>query len=387
MNKNSASFPKRRVLILSYANWEGISRIPYLLSQSGFEVEVLAQPTSYIAHSNWISRLIPAPAELDALLKMVRSMSDAGELTHDWIIVGDDTLLCALGERRNESWARALLPCSGVDSQIDFIVSKVSFIKQASELGVAVPAFHLCDNTEQLKAAADALGWPLVVKQDEGFGGIGVTIASDVNALLNTDFSAGPVIAQAFVEGVTGSAAAIYDKGRLVCFFSYRRKRTWGKLGPSTAVEFRIYPELQEYLEKLGKLSAFHGLCGIEFIEDQATGKAVILEQNFRPTLSVFLGKRVGVDLMEILQRFPINHANPVKAVTQRDGHDEVPLFPGDVIRALDEGDLKCLLRWAFTPTWWKEMNWHDRRLVAYNSRLILARGRKRLSDFIRKKS
>lgn len=360
-----------RILIASHANWEGISRLPCLLSQADCSVDLVSPVDTFITHSSYVSTHFAAPQEMSACLTFLQTHLVQHGDNYAWVIVGDDPLLCALGKRRSETWARQLLPCLADDRAIDFLVSKLDFLVQAKAAGLPLPEFFLYEDQTALLAAADSLGYPLVVKQREGFGGKTVSIVSDLAALKQLSFD-DSVIAQAFIPGPLGSAAAYFDHGRLVGFFSYFRHRTWGQKGASTAVSFHSFEGLESMLEALGKNAGFHGLCGVDFIQHAQTGKVVLLEQNFRPTLTVLLGRRAGVDLSALIQQTlaGIHQALPVRQKAMH-GAPSVPLFPIDILRAIDERDVRGFLRWLVKPSYWSEMNWHDRRLLAYHVRYV----------------
>ena len=81
----------------------------------------------------------------------------------------------------------------------------------------------------------------------------------------------------------------------------------------------------------------------------------------------MLLGPRVGVDFSRLLRR-DNDPAKPRAPVLQDPAvRDLVPLFPTDVLRAISEHDLPGLLRWLVHPGWWRELGWHDRRLLAHN--------------------
>jgi glutathione synthase/RimK-type ligase-like ATP-grasp enzyme len=359
-----------RVLIISHANWEGLSRLPRLLKSAGCEVSLIAPSRNFIAHSSCIHHYYPAPENLDACLVFLQEHLALHAAEYQWIIVGDDPLLYGLGKLRAHAWARKIMPCTDDDRCIDFIVSKIGFIQTCAQAGLRVPYFQICSSHQDLQQAATRLGWPLVIKQSEGFGGNAVAIVPDAAALAHVPIEQ-KVIAQAFVPGRVGSAAALFRHGKLLCYFSYFRSRTWGALGVSTAIQIHALPELAGILRQLGNCSGFHGLCGIDFIEHQDTKQLYLLEQNFRPTLTLPLGKRAGVDFCQAISDFLKQEQADFSPLQQSRHGAIVPLFPGDILRALDAKDWKGLLKWLCYPHWWSEMGWQDARLLTYNFRYI----------------
>lgn len=359
-----------RVLVLNHANWEGLSRLPYLLHQAGCEVDVMCPRANFVAHSAWISRHIEVPSEIDGMLAAVRHRLHKHAARYDWVIVGDDPLLYALSQRRHQAWARRALPCSPDDACIDFMASKLVFAARTHAHGLPVPAFRPCNNLGELRQAASELGYPLVVKQSEGWGGLAVRVLENASELESVPIGKA-VIAQAYVRGQVLSAVALYNRGTLTGYYSYLRKRTWGPRGISTIVQFTPHRELESILDGLGRLSRYHGLCGIDLIVEEGSGRLVLLEQNFRPTLTILLGAQVGVDLARLLHGLLSN--TPVQqAHTQRpDARHAVSLFPGEMLRAIDQIDFIGLLRFLLHPRSWASLSWHDLPLLRYNLRYL----------------
>ncbi|MFZ6774914.1 ATP-grasp domain-containing protein [Undibacterium sp. SXout7W] len=367
-----------QVLIVCHAFWEGLSRLPALLQKAGCGVHVFGPPGNYVGRSRFISHHHLCSSNADIAIAELQTHLSRADVVYDWIVIGDDPLLYALEKRRSEAWVQALFPSRQGHDGIDFITSKASFIQRCQEQGIRVPAFDICHDHHALTTAAQRLGWPLVVKEAQGYAGLTVSIAKSSADLSNIRCDDG-VIAQQFIEGRVGSAAAIYRHGQLIAWFSYYRARTWGDLGPSAAVEFKYFPQLESMLRKLGQLSGFHGMCGIDFIEQQETGDIVLLEQNFRPTLTMDLGRYVDVDFVAAIQCMLARDQDAISSVSDAallwqqstTKKPVLPLFPQDVFRALDAGDMKGLFQWCIQPRWWREMNWHEPGLLLFNLRQI----------------
>jgi ATP-grasp domain len=347
-------------------------------------VEAFASPKSFLAHSRFVRQLHAREANPSDFAEQLGEFVQRHGASYAKIIIGDDPLLWELAKRRGMPWARALLPCSGTDKEIDFIISKVDFIRDCMAHGIPVPPSIVCRSAEEVRAAALSIGFPLVLKHDQGYAGEGVQIIHSLQALEKVTLTSDLVI-QKFIDGQICSAAVVYKQGRLVGYFSYMRSRTWGPLGASTAITYRVFPELQKILQDLGDISHFDGQCGIDFMLERTTSKVLILEQNFRPTLTMLLGKRVGVDFSAILRRWD---EPPEPSLLQDPAvYSEIPLFPADIVRAISERDGLVLLRWLLHPLWLKELNWHDRRLLGHNFRYIFIFIKNKITRFLKRHS
>jgi predicted ATP-grasp superfamily ATP-dependent carboligase len=358
-----------KVLIVASVNWEGISRTPYLFSRAGWVVDVFTSPAFFLAKSSFVSKIHVAGESPSQLVDQLKSFLQLHDEKYDKILLGDDPLIWELASRRDEPWARELLPCAADDETIDFLIFKTNFIQGCSKNDIPIPPSFVCGNADQVRHAVREIGFPLILKRNQGHSGEGVRVVHSERELDGLDMKSA-VVVQKLIEGKICSAAALYKEGALLGFYSYFRSRTWGPLGSSTAVEFHVFPQLRDVLERLGRISKFDGLCGIDFMHEESTSRIYILEQNFRPTLTMLLGTKVGVDFIALLRNRDRPAALPM--VQDPTVHAVVPLFPSDIVRAISQRDFRILLRWLVDPRWIREACWHDRKLLAHNFSYIV---------------
>ena len=376
------SSPAPRVLIASASDWEGLSRAPWLYASAGWHVEAFTSAATFLAHSSHVRRLHAVEAEPSVFADQLGAFVQAHASAYDKIVIGDDPLLWEIARRRAQPWARALLPCSGSDAAINFMISKLDFIRGCGAHGIPVPRSIICHSAEEVRAAAQEVGFPLVLKQDQGYAGEGVRVVHSLAELQGMG-TATEVLVQAFVDGQICSAAVLYRQGELAGFFSYLRSRTWGALGASTAIRFRVFPQLQEILEKLGRITQFDGQCGVDFMVERGSGRLLVLEQNFRPTLTMLLGKHVGVDFCDLLRRW--NTPGTDQPMQDATVSREIAFFPTDIVRALSERDYPVLLRWLIDPRWMRQASWHDGTLLRHNLRYILNFATNKLTRYMKR--
>ncbi len=362
---------KRRVLIANHANWEGISRLPYLLSSAGFLVDVISPKNNFIAHSSFLENHYPVENRIESIIEFLKHHLSLHQNIYDRVIIGDDPLLYALCKICHEAWAKKIIPCNLDITSVDFVSSKIEFITQAHQHGIRVPDFEICTTQNQLNYAVERLGFPVVLKKSEGFGGESVFFIKNREAF-DCFFFTEPVVAQQFIKGKTVSVSALYDHGTLGAYYSYYRHRTQGSFGVTTAVEFKKFQELENILKTLGDISGFHGICGIDLLEDGLSGKLYLLEKNFRPTLTILIGKYVNVDFISLIKQNSegLKFIDPIRQIDKPG--KVVAMFPGDMLRAIGEVDFLGLARWVLFPNYWRQLCWYDFKLLKFNSKLII---------------
>ena len=361
-----------RVLIVTYARWEGLSRLPELLHQAGCEISVLGVQGNYPSLSVYIRKMYLSPDDANAVVSDLNIHLQERPEKYDWVVIADDALLLALTKRRDEAWVQQHFPGIADQRMADFVSSKAVFYDECRQRGISVPDFEVCTTQAELINAANRLGFPLLLKDIPGITGQAARVIPDALALEAFTIRSG-LIVQKLIQGRVGSVAAVYRYGKPISWFSYYRTRSTGAFGPSAAIQYQVFSGLDEALRLLGQISGFHGLCGVDFVEEAGTGKLFLLEQNFRPTLTACLGRRVGVDMARAIPAmFDIDYLSHYPFPQQAENnHKIVPLFPQDVLRAIDAGDYVGLLKWLCYPLWWRELRLHEPVIFLHNLRQI----------------
>ena len=139
---------------MAYSNWEGLARTPSLYRSAGWVVEVFTRPRSFLSQTSNAEHIHLGSYALDDFVEDLRRLLERQEHRYGKVVLADDPLLWELGRRRAESWARALLPCAPTDQAIDFLTSKISFIRDCAAAGLPVPRSHICSGRDAMRISA-----------------------------------------------------------------------------------------------------------------------------------------------------------------------------------------------------------------------------------------
>jgi len=177
----------------------------------------------------------------------------------------------------------------------------------AQAAGVAVPV-TLAQNSLDLDAVAETVGYPAVVKPSRGSGRVGVSVCGSP-AELESAFESvqerhGKPLVQEFIpNGGEVGVYTLYDwSSELVGLTVQRRLRTNPPSGgPSTLRETVENPELVDLATDLFDELEWSGVAMAEFRYDARTGEPKLLEINPRLWGSLALSVRAGVDFPAIL--------------------------------------------------------------------------------------
>lgn len=356
------------VLLAATLDWAGTARLPQAFAEAGCDVVVHAPRGHLVTTSRFVQQVLDAPHDLEGHLLSLQRLMTQRQFTH--CVACDEPLLYALAVRRDQTWTQPLLPTPASGSHLDFVISKLIFPTTCARAGLPVPETRIHTDPALLAASAEAIGYPLMVKLARGYGGKEVQrieALPELNRLLAGWPAATPVVLQEFVAGHSGSCCALWVRGELKAWFGFHSVRTWpDAVSPSTVVQLVDRPALEPVLRAIGRLSAFHGLGGIDFIE-RPDGSFVLTEQHARPIPQFVLAGHAGIDLGRALRALVADDAKaPLQSPSiAAEETPPIPLFPQEAFRMIGEGHTRQLARWRTDRHYRRQLFRDDRPLFA----------------------
>jgi glutathione synthase/RimK-type ligase-like ATP-grasp enzyme len=358
------------ILVACASEWLAPARLPRVLSRAGAHVVAFCPRAWPLAQTRFVDEVIDAPPLLDAYVEALRD--HLADVTYDWVLIVDDPLLEALAARKGEPWLDGVLPIAAAHPWSRVLASKAAFCALAAAARLPVPPSRTCRSLDEARAAAAALGLPMMLKTSSGFAGLGVRLVRDqveldaAFAALADPAGATPLVAQRFVAGPIGNTVVLYDRGVPICWMSAFKVRTWpGPFGPSSARQFMSHADVEPIVRAVGAASAYHGFCALDWVLDE-NGRLQIIELNARPVPTIHMGRLAGVDfsraVRELLAGVP--RVQPPRPRAAR----IIPMFPEDVWRAASENTLS-LATWLPWPGRFTDVPWHDPPLLLHHLR------------------
>lgn len=300
-----------RLMIFSHKNWVGVSRLPFALKQAGFKVGVVCPAGSYLSSTGYADykltyELVAGREEIYKTLQ--RAFRD---WQPDFVIPGDDPALWFLhnaSARAAEIIEAPYLNTIGLSlcnpELRRTLEQKTALGVIADTLGIDFPAQLISPSLEDTVAFAQRHGFPVVLKRDYTYAGVGVFICRDLQALRETyaavsekakleqdDFSV-----QRYVAGIPASVSFSALNGKLLAAFAFYAEATRSATGFTSIARIMENPTMIEAAGKLVGFFGFSGFGGIDLILDD-TNRPWLLEINPRPTPTSHLGSLVGADL------------------------------------------------------------------------------------------
>lgn len=230
---------------------------------------------------------------------------------------------------------------------LDLAFDKAKTLELAAAAGVPTPPTVVPERWQDADEAAEALGYPLVIKSrysnfctgTDWISGRGSDYARDSDelaaALARLDRRQPPPILQRFVAGHGAAVFVLLDRrGTLRASFAHRRLRdvrptgSGSVLRESVAIDPILLDRSLELLRRMG----WWGIAMVEYRMEEGTGEALLMEVNGRFWGSLQLATDSGVNFPRLLAEVALG--GTPRTPTCREGV-AVRWWLGDLLRTL----------------------------------------------------
>ena len=367
----------RVLLLVEQRYWFAAASLPPLLRDAGLSVDVVCRPGCLVAKSRHVDRRILVDGDESAYFDAVRRYLTEHRTRYAWVVPVTDTDVRGLAHRSREPWAADILPARRDAEVIEALLDKPSMERLLQRAGVTVPASAPIADAADAVAFGARHGWPIMLKPVDGVGGGGVVIlrsADDAIEAVDRIAASYPLLmVQSFVPGPVASCQVVFDRGEPLGWATSYKRRTWpGPYGPSSAITFAEIPGVAEMLPLLGAALGFHGALTIDLIVDERSGQPVVIEVNARPAGIMSRGRHGGVDFAAALRQMLFG----VEARSHTRGTRRsvtAGLYPQDLVRCIDEGELAPLRDWLALATL-ADVPWTDPAVFMSSTRFLFSR-------------
>jgi hypothetical protein len=275
-----------------------------LLTRAGFAVDVISNNTAFKRSDAVREYVLAKKRDL-----LVRTAAEKIKTEYSLVVIGDDaTLGVILNSDLSREQKLRLLPVLS-EKNFDHIFSKIGLSLALEENGISTPDYRIARNEDELNRAAQALGYPLLVKLDSSAGGMGIFECldeADVKDLRKT-LKPYPVLVQRKLKGVEVSLEAFYRNGELVHFAYSVPAKSKYRFGPTSVRCYRqiasLDPRISDELRRVGKALGSHGFTSIGCMHSEQDNKRYYFEADMRPNLWIDQPRYLGEDWGRIIHR------------------------------------------------------------------------------------
>ena len=361
-----AARPPPSALVITTLRWLSTARLGLALSEAGFVVNAVCPAGHPLRKADFLGS-----AWRNSVISPLAVLRDAVVSTKpDLVVPCDDRALAQLlalhaaetGADAISIAVRAAIERSlAAPEHFAILQARRAIADLAASVGASVAETLAVEDREDLERCAATLGFPMVVKADGSWGGLGIRVVGDMDEAARAfhrlrraptlawaiwrmikDRDAGylasalrgeraAVSAQRFVRGVPANVAAACWRGRVLSAVTVEALRTAGDRGPATVVRRVESPEMSAAVTRLAEGLGLSGLCGFDFMRDEVDGRYYLIEINPRATPTCHLMGAEGVDLLAALRAALANEA---PAAGERAAANEIiALYPQEVLR------------------------------------------------------
>ena len=364
LNKNV----KPTVLLIATSRWVPTARLAMALSRAGFAVEALCPSHHPIEKTGVVRETLP----YCGLMGLTSIKSAICAAKPDIIIPCDDTAtrqLHLLHDREKEEkegfHISSIIERSlGSSESFSVVYERARFMELALQEGVLVPRTEAVHTPEGLAECMARLGIPLVLKANGTTGGEGVRVAHDreeaerafqalhrppllaraaKRALIDQDSTlVWPAVlrrqslvnAQAFVQGREGTSVIACWKGTVLAALHFEVVEKRSFTGPATVLRLIESADMATATDKMARRLNLSGIHGFDFMLENGSGDAYLIEINPRTTQVGHLTLGPKRDIPAAL--YAVLSGNPVQPAQKLTERDTFALFPHEWMRDPD---------------------------------------------------
>jgi hypothetical protein len=395
------------VLVATTSCWYPTARLAMALTNAGCAVATVCPPGHPVITTKAGSKTYLYHG-LAPLSSFAAAIADARP---DLIIPGDDlaTRHLHLLHARERSKGKLDLPIGeaierslGHKESFSMAYDRAAFMQLAREEGIRVPNTEVIIDLDGLKDWVARNGFPAVLKANGTSGGDGVRIVRTVEdaergfrclqapprilravkrAVVNRDMTLmGPALVrrrfvmngQTFIAGREATSAVACWQGTVLAALHFEVINKRSAAGPATVVRLIENADISAAAEKMVRRLSLSGLQGFDFMLEEQTGNAYLIEMNPRATqvghLALGPGRDIPAALYAVLVGMPVQ---PAPRVTE---NDTIALFPQEWIRDPESSFLRsayhdipwgepelvcdCVNNRRRQSTWYSRANW-----------------------------
>src|SRR4051812_43006422 len=324
------------VAVIATVHWASTTRLCLAFAEGGFNVVALVPAHHALREIAPIESAVLGRTRAQAVTSITELLESR---SIDVVVPGDERAIDLLqatyeralggngaGHRRIVKLIEASL---GSVSAFTMGGRKSRLVQLAREEGVLVPDTRMVPGLRELRSLLAGRRFPLVLKQDESFGGLAVRIVRDAAEaercfleLRTAGSSYGalkqalrkldpghllrrerPITLQHYIAGRSANRAVACDRGRVLAGLSVEVLESSTATGPATVVRVVDRDDMADAAARIVARLQLSGLIGFDFMLEAATGRAYLLEMNVRPTQICHLALGEDSDMIAALAR------------------------------------------------------------------------------------
>jgi predicted ATP-grasp superfamily ATP-dependent carboligase len=272
--------------------------------------ELTATARSRVAPGMWSTAITSRRVIADPNISIAAFIGDLERLAraqhYDLLLPGTDASLLALSRNRERLEPYVRLGMPGPEA-VERALNRIDVSRAAGAVGLDPPEEFVCESTADALAAAESIGYPVLVKpievvieRDGAMQRAGAALVRDAGEL-ETAAGARRCMVQRIIEGEVVSFSGVAGQDRLLGYAMAEYDRIWPVGAGNACFCHSVKPsaELVASVERFMRELGWRGIFQLELIAEPG-GRLRTIDFNPRPYGSLGLAVAAGAPLPQI---------------------------------------------------------------------------------------
>ena len=358
-----------KVLLVSIASFfDSTGEIPFMFKRAGCKVDVFCDHASWLLSNKYYDDWIKSSDDPETFKNELIALVEKDPEYYDWVVLLEDISIKLLNESVTEEWLfKKLLPLTKIENR-EVLSSKMGLSIVCEKYGIATPRFLNYSDEYDLETIQQKLQFPILLKEDFSFSGIGVHYCDEpwqfewcLDKALNTT----NLVLQEFIKGEDIGLEALFKDGELITYncaevLSYM----YNRFSFTTRRRYYQNEQITELLKTLGRSIGLNGFASIQYIYHPERKIYYLIELDVRTNSWMPYSRFTEHDFSAGIKRVIDGNISFMEPKTTSTKKIEVVIFDRDIRRCIKNKDFKGLLKWMFNyKGYWKFIPLYDRRI------------------------
>ena len=344
------------------------AEIPFMFKQADCVVDVFCGKNSWLLSNSYYDNWIEAPEDKDTYSNKLIALVEKSTKKYDWVLMMDDETIKLLNDKiDNEALFIKLMPINKIENR-ELLSSKLGLSVLCNKYNISTPRFVSYSDNTNLETISQQLDFPILLKEDFSFSGLGIQYCEDEKALPNCLAKASNtnnLVLQEFITGEDVGIEALFCKGDLVMYnaaeiLSYVEN----KFSFTTRRLYYQNEKLTELLKTVGTKFGLNGFASIQYLYHLQRDTYYLVEVDCRINMWMPYSRFAAENFSTGIRQYLANDV-PIITAAPSTRKFEITIFDRDIRRCIKQKDIKGLLQWLFNyKGYWKFLPLYDKKLA-----------------------
>lgn len=363
------------ILLASLTGFDSTAEIPFVFKSAGCKtVDVFCNSSSWLLsnkyYDNWIESSVDHEDFKNGLINLVEEKFEH----YHWVVVLDDASVKLMNESiTDERLFKKILPLTKIENR-EVLSSKLGLSKICQKYNIVTPGYINYSEVDDVEAAIKKLKFPILLKEDYSFSGIGIQYCEtqeELPACLEKVRVKTNLVLQEFIKGEDIGVEALFYNGELItCNCAEVLTYMYNKFSFTTRRLYYQSAEVAELLKKLGKSVGLNGFASIQYIYHPERKTYYLIEVDARVNSWMPYSRFTGNNFSDGIKRIMDGNYSYVAKNNMPNKKIEVAIFDRDIRRCAKHKDFKGILNWMFNyKGYWRFIPFYDlkffKRIIA----------------------